>query len=69
MTIGEHLLKRRIDLKLTKADVAKQIGVSPSTIADWENGTIKPDLAHMKNVIEFIGYYHFDEPKTFGEMI
>ena len=69
ITIGEHLLKRRIDLKLTKVAVAKQIGVSPSMIACWEDGLCKPEAANMKNVIDFIGYYPLEEPKNLGEKI
>ena len=68
-TIGEHIAKRRIDLKLTKVAVAKRIGVSPSIITGWEKGTCNPDVAHMKNVIDFIGYYPLEEPKTFGEQV
>jgi DNA-binding XRE family transcriptional regulator len=36
-TIGEHLLKLRIDLKLTKKAIAERIGVTPPTYGQWEN--------------------------------
>lgn len=68
-TIGQHLLKLRIDLKLTQGAAAKRIGVSQTTIGQWERDLATPDVAHMKNVIDFIGYYPFDEPSTLAERI
>jgi transcriptional regulator with XRE-family HTH domain len=68
-TIGEHLLKRRIDLKLTKVAVAKHIKVSACMIAVWEKGVCNPEAANMKNVIEFLGYYPLNDPKTLGDRI
>jgi len=55
-TIGEHLLKKRIDLKLTKVAIAKMIGVKPGRIQDWESGRCGPVDEHLKSVIDFIGY-------------
>jgi len=55
-TIGEHLIKKRCDLKLTKVEMAKRMGIAPTVLADWEKSRCKPDAGHMKNVIEFIGY-------------
>jgi len=37
-TIGEHIRKRRMDLGLMQREVAKIIGVTESTIWNWENG-------------------------------
>ena len=37
-TIGEHLRKKRIDLCLMQKEVAKIIGVTESTIWNWEHG-------------------------------
>lgn len=55
VTLGDHLRRRRFQLGLYQKDVALQIGVTASTIWNWEHGwTI--DLRFMPRVIEFLGY-------------
>lgn len=44
MDINEFIKKRRISLKLSLEDVAKQCNVSKSTVLRWENG----DIFNMK---------------------
>jgi transcriptional regulator with XRE-family HTH domain len=68
-TIGQHLLKVRIDRNLTKKAVAAQIGVSSSTIGTWEQDKGKPEATHMKGVISFLGYYPLPEPTTLAGRI
>ena len=41
-TIGDHIRKKRFDLKLLQKDAAKIIGVSEDTITGWENGRSQP---------------------------
>jgi len=41
MSIKDLLKKRRLELNLTMADVAKIVGVSEGTISRWESGDIK----------------------------
>lgn len=54
-TLGDHLRFRRLELGLYQKDVAVQIGVTTSTIWNWEHGwTI--DLRYIPLVIEFLGY-------------
>ena len=38
MSFAKRLKQRRIDLGLTSQFMASQIGVSPSTYFEWENG-------------------------------
>lgn len=61
-TIGEHIRKRRLDLGLLQIEVAKIIGVTESTVWNWEHGT-EPELKHMPKVIEFLGYTPFECPE------
>ncbi|WP_082820102.1 helix-turn-helix domain-containing protein [Desulfuromonas sp. DDH964] len=56
ITLGDHLRRRRFELRLYQKDVAKQIGVTTSTIWNWENGWSSITLCCMPKVIEFIGY-------------
>ena len=63
-TLGEHLLKARLDRQLTKKAAAAQMGVCPSTIELWETNRSIPDVRSMKKVTDFIEYYPLNEQKT-----
>lgn len=57
VTIGDHLRRRRrLELEMYQKDVAIQIGVTTSTIWNWENGWSSITLSCMPKVIEFLGY-------------
>jgi len=43
VTIGDHIRKRRMDLGLLQREVAEIIGVTESSIWNWEHGT-EPEL-------------------------
>jgi transcriptional regulator with XRE-family HTH domain len=69
-TIGDHLRKKRLDLKLTQKEVAKQIGVDETTILNWELARTCPELKNLPNLIKFIGYLPIDPSNlTIGEKI
>ena len=68
-TIGEHILKRRIELELRQKDVGKLIGVGNFTIMNWEKGDAQPSIKHYPAIISFLGYEPFPEPRTLGERI
>ncbi len=36
-TLGDHIRKRRLDLGLEQQQVAARLGVSESTVWNWEN--------------------------------
>jgi len=55
-TLGDHLLRRRLVLKLLQRQVAQQIGVDKTSIANWEGNRSKPGLAFMPAIIRFLGY-------------
>jgi site-specific DNA recombinase len=55
-TIGDHLRRRRLILKLIQRQVAKQIGVDGSSIHNWETNLCKPSLQYMPAIIRFLGY-------------
>ena len=54
-TIGDHLLKRRLDLHLLQKDVAQQLGVTTDCITLWENGNSVPQIQHVPKIIAFLG--------------
>ena len=68
--MGEHLLKRRLELNLFQTDVAKLLKVDEMTIVNWEKGHSKPRLRLLPRVYEFLGYVpESDSPRSFGEKL
>ena len=69
-TLGDHLRKRRLDLKLLQKEVAQIIGVDEATIWNWEKNRTSPLLYYIPKIVEFSGYMPLDiRAKTFGERI
>ncbi|RKX28431.1 MAG: hypothetical protein DRP71_17400 [Verrucomicrobia bacterium] len=54
-TLGEHIRKRRMDLGLTQAQVARLIGVTLMTVYGWERGRFTPATRHLPGVLRFLG--------------
>ena len=42
MSFGERIKYRRGELKLSRADLAERLGVSPSAVSNYENGVSFP---------------------------
>jgi DNA-binding XRE family transcriptional regulator len=53
-TIADYIRKRRLDLGLQQHEVAETIGVTESTIWNWEHGT-KPLAKYLPKIIKFLG--------------
>jgi transcriptional regulator with XRE-family HTH domain len=69
-TLGDHLRKRQLDLKLPQKKVAQRIGVSTASIQNWETGHTTPSLTVMQRLIAFLGYIPFEMPaKNTGDRI
>ena len=60
ITLGDHLLCRRLVLKLLQREVAGQLGVDKTSLAN----RTKPDFAYMPAIIRFLGYN--PQPPTTG---
>jgi len=61
-TIGQHIRKRRMDLRLLQRDVAGIIGVTECTVFGWEKGMREPSTKHVPRIIDFLGYSPFEGP-------
>lgn len=59
-TLGDHLLKRRLELKLFQREVARILGVNATTIMNWEKHYTEPQLYLLPKIIKFLGY----DPRT-----
>ena len=68
-TIGDHIRKRRLDLRKDQRWGSHAIGVSVETISSLERGAHEPALEYMPKVVEFLGYVPFETCKTLGERI
>ncbi len=56
VTLGDHMRKRRLDLKLTQKEVANVIGVDEMTIVNWELNHTEPLKKHISKIVHFLGY-------------
>jgi len=59
-TWGDHIKTRRLDLKLTKRQLSRRFNVDDVTIHLWERNRVKPSLAQIPKIIEFLGYDLFE---------
>lgn len=60
-TIGEHIRKRRMDLKMTQKELSRKLGVTEDTITYWEVERSQPQKKFYSSIISFLKYV----PKNF----
>ena len=68
-TIGDHLRKKRLDLKLSQRKVAQIIGVSEATIWNWENNRKSPKVGFLPKIFKFLGYSLYEPKISFPEKL
>jgi transcriptional regulator with XRE-family HTH domain len=69
-TLGDHLRKKRLDLKLLQKDVARKLGVDKTSIHNWERGHTTPSLCFVPRIKNFLGYNPFEkEAASLGDRI
>jgi transcriptional regulator with XRE-family HTH domain len=69
-TWGDWIRARRIDLKLTKRQLSSNLNVSDITIYLWEKNKVRPSLAQIPKIIEFLGGDPFKkETEKLGDKI
>ena len=56
LTFGDHIRKRRLILGITQEQAATHFGVTATTVFNWENRLVQPEIQFMPAVIEFLGY-------------
>jgi transcriptional regulator with XRE-family HTH domain len=68
--VGDHLRKRRLDLKIFQKDVGKLLGVTTSSVTNWEKNRVRPSLRYIPRIISFLGYNPISgTPSNFGQEI
>ena len=65
-SVGEHIRKRRLDLKLFQIDAARRIGCNEMSVVNWENRHTQPALSHMAGIVEFLGFDPLPEGDDFA---
>ncbi len=69
-TLGEHVLKYRLFLKLSQPQLAKLLGVAAETVLNWELNYRKPSINHTGKLIQFLGYYPtLPNPSSIAELL
>jgi transcriptional regulator with XRE-family HTH domain len=70
-TLGDHLRRRRLDVKLLQKDVAGILGVDTTTINNWERNRCQPRLPLFPKIAQFLGYSPFptEAKHTIGQAI
>ena len=56
MTMGDHVRRRRLDLKLTQKQAAGVVGADKTTVWNWESNRTEPLTKHLPSIILFLGY-------------
>jgi DNA-binding transcriptional regulator YiaG len=54
--IGDHIKKRRFELKMTAVECREILGVNKDTLADWEAGRHEPGKRFKPVIVGFLGY-------------
>ena len=70
-TLGDHIRKRRLDLKLYQKQVAEILGCDEDSVCYWENNRTSPALKFIPKIIQFLGYnpYGNISSRSLGESI
>jgi transcriptional regulator with XRE-family HTH domain len=68
-TLGQHLLKRRLEQSLTQAQAGIELGTDAWTVGNWEKGKTSPAIRYFPAIFRFLGYDPFPEPKTLPEKL
>lgn len=58
-TVGDHIRKRRLGLKLLQKDVAEQLGVDKTSVFNWEGNRSSPEIRYMPAIIRFLATTRF----------
>ena len=68
-TLGDHLRKRRLDLKLLQRQVGQRIGGSVSDVWNWENNRVSPAVKFIPAMIAFLGYNPLPQPADLSDRL
>jgi transcriptional regulator with XRE-family HTH domain len=68
-TVGDHIRRRRLGLKMLQREVAEQIGVCEPSVFNWERNASSPEIRYMPAIIDFPGYDPLPQATTLAEQL
>lgn len=70
ITLGEHIRRRRMDLNMSQASVARSLGIVEDCITYWENHRSEPKVSYYPRILMFLGYspWQFDTSTLQGRL-
>jgi len=68
ISLGDHLRRRRLELGLYQKNVASRLGVTTSTIINWEKSS-RVTFRYLPGVISFLGYNPIPLPDDLMEKL
>lgn len=69
VTLGDHLLKRRLDLGHNRKYAASLIGVDPESLKNWEGAKTEPAVEFYPRLISYLGYNPLPKGASRGSRI
>ena len=54
-TIGGHLRRRRLQLRIFQSEAARKLGVSTVSLSKWERDKVYPTWPHQPRIVEYPG--------------
>jgi transcriptional regulator with XRE-family HTH domain len=68
-TVGDHIRRKRLGLKILQRDVAEQLGVDKTTVFNWEANAANPGIEYTPAIIQFLGYNPLPQANDWGERL
>jgi transcriptional regulator with XRE-family HTH domain len=62
--LGGQIKRRRLELRWLQTDVAAKIGISSTSVSNWERGAKSPSRRMTKRIREFLDYIPKIIPKV-----
>ena len=63
-TLGEHLKKRRRELRLLQREAAERLKCDVFTYINWEKDRTQPIASRFRPLLDFLGYDPMPKPTT-----
>jgi transcriptional regulator with XRE-family HTH domain len=67
--VADHLRRMRLDLKLTKLEAGRLLGIGPWTYTRWESGGMTIEVHYDPRIIAFLGYNPLPEPTCLADAV
>lgn len=67
--IGDHLLKRRLDLGMNQKTAAERLGTNAWSLRNWETNRRKVEARFYPAIIAFLKYNPLPKPATLGDAV